>query len=80
MDVIFGDVNPSGRLVYTVAKKVEDYNGEICPCCECDYTEGLYTDYRHFDQVGIEPRFEFGYGLCKYIHHLKKVTYSDGSV
>ncbi|KAK8030144.1 beta-glucosidase D [Apiospora rasikravindrae] len=63
MDVIFGDVNPSGRLVYTVAKKVEDYNGEICPCCECDYTEGLYTDYRHFDQAGIEPRFEFGYGL-----------------
>ncbi|KAK8062193.1 hypothetical protein PG997_014290 [Apiospora hydei] len=60
MDVIFGDVNPSGKLVYTIAKKLEDYNGEICPCCECDYTEGLYTDYRHFDQAGIEPRYEFG--------------------
>ncbi|KAK7959853.1 beta-glucosidase D [Apiospora aurea] len=63
MDVIFGDVNPSGKLVYTIAKKLEDYNGEICPCCDCDYTEGLYTDYRHFDQAGIEPRYEFGYGL-----------------
>ncbi|KAK7964348.1 hypothetical protein PG988_011322 [Apiospora saccharicola] len=62
-DVLFGDVNPSGKLVYTIAKRVEDYNGEICPCCDCDYTEGLYTDYRHFDQAGIEPRFEFGYGL-----------------
>ncbi|KAK8079236.1 beta-glucosidase D [Apiospora phragmitis] len=63
MDVIFGDVNPSGKLVYTIAKRLEDYNGEICGCCDCDYTEGLYTDYRHFDQAGIEPRYEFGYGL-----------------
>ncbi|KAK8116439.1 glycoside hydrolase family 3 protein [Apiospora kogelbergensis] len=63
MDVIFGDVNPSGKLVYTVAKTLEDYNGEICGCCDCDYTEGLYTDYRHFDQMGIKPRYEFGYGL-----------------
>ncbi|KAK6859167.1 hypothetical protein PG995_005020 [Apiospora arundinis] len=63
MDVLFGDVNPSGKLVYTIAKKLEDYNGKICGCCDCDYTEGVYTDYRHFDQAGIEPRYEFGYGL-----------------
>lgn len=63
MDVLFGDVNPSGKLVYTIAKNESDYNGQICPCCECDYTEGLYIDYRHFDQAGIEPRYEFGYGL-----------------
>jgi beta-glucosidase len=66
MDVIFGDVNPSGRLPYTIAKKSEDYNGQICACCECKYTEGLFIDYRHFDQAKIEPRFEFGYGLCKF--------------
>lgn len=65
MDVLFGDVNPSGKLVYTIAKNETDYNGEICPCCECDYTEGLYIDYRHFDQSDIEPRFEFGFGLCE---------------
>lgn len=63
MDVLFGDVNPSGKLVYTIAKNESDYNGEICPCCECDYTEGLYIDYRPFDQADIEPRFPFGYGL-----------------
>ncbi|KXT18629.1 hypothetical protein AC579_9842 [Pseudocercospora musae] len=62
-DVLFGTVNPSGKLVYTIAKDESDYNGEICPCCECDYTEGLYIDYRHFDQAAIEPRYEFGYGL-----------------
>ncbi|KAL3473839.1 glycoside hydrolase superfamily [Aspergillus californicus] len=63
IDVLFGDVNPSGKLPYTIAKNESDYNGEICPCCECDYTEGLYIDYRHFDQAGIEPRYEFGFGL-----------------
>jgi len=63
MDVLFGDANPSGKLIYTIAKNESGYNGEICPCCECDYTEGLYIDYRHFDQANIEPRFEFGFGL-----------------
>ena len=66
MDVIFGDVNPSGRLPYTIAKKTEDYNGKVCPCCECKYEEGLFIDYRHFDQANIAPRYEFGFGLCKY--------------
>lgn len=28
-----------------------------------DFTEGLFIDYRHFDQAGITPRFEFGFGL-----------------
>ena len=63
--MLFGDVNPSGKLPYTIAKTEADYNGEICECCECEYTEGLFIDYRHFDQKDIEPRFEFGFGMCK---------------
>ena len=63
MDVLFGNVNPAARLPYTIAHKESDYNGEICPCCECDYEEGLFIDYRHFDQASISPRFEFGFGL-----------------
>lgn len=64
-DVLFGDINPSGRLPYTIAKSAVDYNGQICPCCECNYTEGMYIDYKHFDQAGIQPRYEFGFGLSK---------------
>lgn len=30
---------------------------------QCDYSEGVYVDYRRFDAEGIEPRFEFGFGL-----------------
>ncbi|KAL4810842.1 glycoside hydrolase family 3 C-terminal domain-containing protein [Aspergillus unguis] len=63
VDDLFGAVNPSGKLVYIIAKSADDYNGHICECCECDYTESLYIDYRHFDQAEIEPRFEFGFGL-----------------
>lgn len=28
-DILFGDVNPSGRLPYTIARKLEDYPAKI---------------------------------------------------
>jgi beta-glucosidase len=30
---------------------------------QIDYTEGLFLDYRYMDEMGITPRFEFGFGL-----------------
>jgi len=70
VDVLFGAVDASGRLPYTVGKSLEDYgsgaeimyypNG-IIP--QADFKEGLYIDYRHFDKYDIEPRYAFGYGL-----------------
>ncbi|KAI1635549.1 glycoside hydrolase family 3 protein [Biscogniauxia mediterranea] len=70
VDVIFGDVNPSGKLPWTIGRRLEDYgegaqvmyrpNG-VVP--QQDFTEGLYIDYRHFDKYSVEPRFEFGFGL-----------------
>ncbi|KAJ8084258.1 hypothetical protein PM082_003026 [Marasmius tenuissimus] len=30
---------------------------------ETDALEGIFVDYRHFDQSNIQPRFEFGFGL-----------------
>ncbi|KAH7324735.1 glycosyl hydrolase family 3 N terminal domain-containing protein [Stachybotrys elegans] len=68
-DVLFGDVNPTGKLPFTIAKKEEDY-GELLNSTnskdffpEANFTEGLYIDYRYFDKKNITPLYEFGFGL-----------------
>ncbi|KAJ4422595.1 glycoside hydrolase 3 [Gnomoniopsis sp. IMI 355080] len=70
--ILYGDVSPSGKLPYTLAKNESDYGPLHAPCQpeskhdhfpQCNYTEGVYIDYRYFDAQKIEPRFEFGFGL-----------------
>ncbi|KAJ5101955.1 beta-glucosidase D [Penicillium alfredii] len=63
VDVLYGDVNPSARLTYTIAKNESDYNVGLCYTQQCNFTEGNYIDYRSFDARGVAPRYEFGYGL-----------------
>ncbi|KAF7596625.1 hypothetical protein BBP40_000547 [Aspergillus hancockii] len=69
VDILYGDVSPSGRLPFTVAKNESDYGHLLNSTVsfdafpEVNFTEGLYIDYRAFDRDGIEPRFEFGFGL-----------------
>ncbi|PLB49355.1 hypothetical protein P170DRAFT_456004 [Aspergillus steynii IBT 23096] len=70
IDVMFGDLDASGRLPYTVGKSLEDYgpgaqvlyepNG-VVP--QVNFSDSLYIDHRHFDRYNITPRFEFGFGL-----------------
>lgn len=64
-DVLYGDVNPSGKLTYSIPKNGSDYANGICTSAdyECDFTEGVFVDYRWFDARNITPRYEFGYGL-----------------
>ncbi|KAH7018573.1 glycoside hydrolase family 3 protein [Microdochium trichocladiopsis] len=62
VDVLWGDVSPSGKLVYTIAKAASDYGTRVVSGAD-NYPEGLFIDYRHFDQAGISPRYEFGFGL-----------------
>ncbi|KAF8417207.1 glycoside hydrolase superfamily [Tirmania nivea] len=70
VDVLYGNVNPSGHLPYTIGKSLADYgaHAEIMwdPNWEVpqhDFTEGIYTDYKWFDKHNITPRYEFGYGM-----------------
>lgn len=72
LDVLTGAVNPSGRLVYTMAKQRSDYASDILYTAasnsasyipQINYTEHLLLDYRWFDAKNIEPRYEFGFGL-----------------
>ena len=65
-DVLFGDVNPSGRLSQTFPRRLEDnpayinYPGENG---RVHYGEGIFVGYRYYDKKKIEPLFPFGYGL-----------------
>lgn len=69
VDVLWGDVSPSGKLPFTIAKQESDYghllNGTVTfdAFPQQDFTEGLYIDYRAFDRDGIEPIYPFGHGL-----------------
>jgi beta-glucosidase len=73
IDILTGKVNPSGKLPYSIAAEEEDYNtpivnitgseAENSSAWQSDFTEGLFIDYRHFDQKAITPLYEFGFGL-----------------
>lgn len=71
-DVLWGLVEPSGRLPYTIPKAEADYgppivNFTVVPtdplAWQADFDEGQMIDYRHFDANDIEPLYEFGFGL-----------------
>ena len=65
--ILFGDINPSGKLAETFPAKYEDCakakNGQFGKWGEIKLEEGLYYGYRHFDRAHIAPAFCFGHGL-----------------
>ena len=65
--IIFGEVNPSGKLAETFPAQYEDCvtakNGQFGVWGKITLEEGPYFGYRHFDKQHIAPAFCFGYGL-----------------
>jgi beta-glucosidase len=65
-DVLFGAVNPSGKLTQTFPVRLEDnpayinYPGENG---KVRYGEGLFVGYRYYEKKKIAPLFPFGFGL-----------------
>lgn len=66
--VLFGDVNPSGKLPVSFPQSLSQVpastqaqwpgvNGDV------HYSEGLMVGYRWYTTMGIKPMFAFGYGL-----------------
>lgn len=92
-DVISGEVNPSGKLPVTFAKRQADY-----PCFQFGeegypgiddqvyYKEGIYVGYRWFNTKKVAPLFPFGFGLSYTTFKYGKATLSakemtvDGSL
>lgn len=83
-EVLFGKVNPSGKLPISIERKWEDnaafssYDsthalagakpfytlyGKKHKSIPMEYTEGIFTGYRHYEKENIKPLFAFGYGI-----------------
>jgi beta-glucosidase len=71
-NVLFGDVNPSGKLPITFPRRLEDspaHSGKDNRTYPGDenfkvyYEEGINVGYRFFDTMNIEPDFPFGFGM-----------------
>jgi hypothetical protein len=77
VDVLYGKVNPQAKSVFTWGKNRTDWGVDVVydtaqDPLQLDFTDGVFVDYRHFDAAGIEPSYEFGYGLS-----YTTFTYSD---
>ncbi len=66
-EVIFGDINPSGKLPETFYKTHTDCSahvlGEFPGDKSVSYGEGLFVGYRYNDKYDVAPQFCFGHGL-----------------
>ena len=66
MEILFGDINPSGKLAETFPLKLEDnpsflsYQGEKNVV---EYREGIFVGYRYYDKKKMNVLFPFGHGL-----------------
>lgn len=71
-NILFGVVNPSGRLPLTIPMRIEDLPRAVIDApprpdspdpFPVRYDEGFLVGYKWFDARGIEPLFPFGFGL-----------------
>jgi beta-glucosidase len=66
--ILFGTVNPSGKLPMTFPRKLEDvpahklgqYPGDSV---NVYYNDDIYVGYRYYDTYKVDPLYPFGHGL-----------------
>ena len=77
-EILYGDVNPSGRLPITIEKRAADnptfqnyypQNG-----IHVEYKEGVFVGYRGYEKNYITPQFPFGFGLSYTTFDYKNLT------
>jgi len=66
--ILFGEVNPSGKLPMTFPEKLEDSPAHSIARYPdenllIDHKDDIYVGYRYFDTFQVEPAFAFGHGL-----------------
>lgn len=92
--VLFGDVNPSGKLPFSFpvkltdigAHKLGEYPGNKDDLeskrdtVNVEYNEGIFVGYRWLDKEAIKPLFSFGHGLSYTTFEYGKVTSSSNTM
>ena len=66
--ILFGDVNPSGKLPLTIpvdeeSTPVSDEDQYPGDGLDQQFSEGIFVGYRGYEERGIEPSYPFGHGL-----------------
>lgn len=67
-EILFGDINPSGKLTFSWPKtlagapahKIGEYPGDGTTV---RYKDDIFVGYRYFDKYKVKPQFSFGHGL-----------------
>ncbi|MBT8257373.1 MAG: glycoside hydrolase family 3 C-terminal domain-containing protein, partial [Bacteroidia bacterium] len=76
-DVLLGNINPSGKLPWTMPKDLNDSPAHATNSFPGDetvkYEEGILVGYRWFDTKNVEPTYPFGYGLSYTTFDIKNV-------
>lgn len=66
VDILYGEVNPSGHLAESFPKKLSDNPSYLYYLGEGDkteYREGVFVGYRYYDTKEMDVLFPFGHGL-----------------
>lgn len=84
-EVLFGRVNPSGKLPETFYKEHKECSahavGEFPGGSKVHYAEGVFVGYRYNDTYTVEPQFCFGHGLSytRFLYESAKIEEINGT-
>ncbi len=84
-DVIFGKVNPSGKLPMTFPVRLEDngahaLNAYDRKATSVEYKEGIFVGYRWAQKKDVKPLFAFGHGLSYTTFSYGEASVSKASI
>ncbi len=82
-DILYGDVNPSGKLAETYPMALEDNSSaNYFPGTQVsvEYREGIFVGYRYYDTAKKEVRFPFGFGLSYTTFEYSDIKLSSDSI
>jgi beta-glucosidase len=85
--VLFGDVNPSGKLPFTFPVKLEDspahklgeYPSTPGNPLKQTYKDDIFVGYRYYDTYNVAPQFAFGHGLSYTTFKYSGLSVTPGS-